>query len=271
LKITFLGTGGGRFTTITQLRATGGWILEIGGQKISVDPGPGALVKAKEFGVGLRALSGVVVSHCHPDHYTDAEVMIEAMTRGAKEKRGFLLSNENVIKGGDGGYVQRISPYHLKSLERYEIMEPGKKVSVGDVEIAATRAVHTEPKTIGFVFSGAESLGYVSDTEYFHGIEKQYKGCGYLVLNCMRPRDVDWPKHMNSEAARKIISGIGPEAAVITHFGMRMLKAGPENEARWIEEKTGVKVIPARDGMEIDFGKKPLKVKIHRQTMAAFF
>ena len=256
MKVTFLGTGGGRFVTINQLRATGGWILETDGQKVSIDPGPGALVKAREFGVRLNKLTGVVVSHCHPDHYTDAEVMIEAMTRGARVKRGMLISNRHVIEGGDG-FVQRVSPYHLNTLKSHKALEPGDRASIGSMEVIATMAKHTEPKTIGFVFRDSSTLGYVSDTEYFQGIGEQYRGCDYLILNCLRPRTVDWPKHLNSEGAAKIISYVNPGMAIITHFGMRMLEAGPESEARWIEEKTGVSIIAAKDGMSITMdGKK---------------
>jgi len=254
MQISFLGTGGGRFVTITQLRATGGWILEMDGQKISVDPGPGAVTKARDFGISLKGLTGVVISHCHPDHYTDAEVMIEAMTEGTTKKKGVLVSNQYVIKGGDG-FNQRISDYHLKALDRYEILEPNQKTAVGDIEIIATRAKHTEPKTIGFVFKGTKTLGYVSDTEYFPELEEQFKGCDYLVLNCLRPRKVDWPKHLNSEGASKIISYVNPESAIITHFGMHMLRAGPEKEAEWIEEKTGVETVAAHDGMIVNFDK----------------
>ena len=46
MKLTFLGSGGGRFATITQKRMTGGFrIDDIDGMNIHVDPGPGALVE----------------------------------------------------------------------------------------------------------------------------------------------------------------------------------------------------------------------------------
>ena len=82
MKLTFLGSGGGRFATITQKRMTGGFrIDDIDGMNIHVDPGPGALVRTYQFGLSPLKLNGVFVSHSHTDHYTDAEVLIEAMTR----------------------------------------------------------------------------------------------------------------------------------------------------------------------------------------------
>ena len=80
MKLQFLGTGGGRFATISQKRMTGGFrIDDIDGKNIHVDPGPGALVRTHQYGLNPRKLNLILISHCHTDHYTDAEVLIEAI------------------------------------------------------------------------------------------------------------------------------------------------------------------------------------------------
>ena len=51
MKITFLGSGGGRFSAISQRRMTGGFRIDnLGGKNYHVDPGPGALVRTYQFG-----------------------------------------------------------------------------------------------------------------------------------------------------------------------------------------------------------------------------
>ncbi|NIO23122.1 MAG: MBL fold metallo-hydrolase [Candidatus Aenigmarchaeota archaeon] len=254
MKITFLGTAGGRIVIMTQIRASGGFVLEMDNELIHIDPGPGALVRAKQYGVNLRKLTGVVVSHAHTDHYTDAEMVIESMAQGAMKKRGVLIGSEFAIKGGDS-YRPAVSPYHLKFLDRYEILGPGNKTKIGKIEIEATPTKHGETKALGLVFRGSKTLGYAGDGEYFEGQEKHFEGCDYLVLNVLRPKNVEWPEHMNSNQAVKLIGKVRPSLAVIQHFGMKMLKAKPEREAKWIEKETGVKTIAARDGMTIDLGK----------------
>lgn len=42
----------------------------------------GALIRTYQFGFDPRNLSGIFVSHAHTDHYNDAEILIEAMTKG---------------------------------------------------------------------------------------------------------------------------------------------------------------------------------------------
>ena len=252
MKVAFLGTAGGRVLIMMQLRASGGFVLEMDGEMIHIDPGPGALVRAKQYGVDLRKLTAIALSHAHPDHYTDAEIIIESMTDGTRRKRGILIGNEHALKGGED-YRQVVSPFHLRLLEKYVVMGPGKKTRIGNVEVTATPAKHREDKAIGFVFSGSKTLGYTGDGEYFPGMEKHFEGCDYLILNVLRPRNANWPGHMNTLQAKELISRVRPKLAVIQHFGMLMVKANPEKEARWLEEQTGVKTIAATDGMKIDF------------------
>ncbi|MBU0530846.1 MAG: MBL fold metallo-hydrolase, partial [Nanoarchaeota archaeon] len=252
MKLIFLGTAGGRFMTITQKRATGGTILEMDGEIIHIDPGPGALVRAKEFGFNLKSLTGVLITHAHPDHYTDAEFVIIAMTKGGKKKCGFLLANDHVINGSmDGRYRPVVSTYVLNLLDEHKIMKPGDMFKIGKIDITAVRAKHGEPKALGFVIKGSSTIGLTGDGEYYEGMADAFKGCDYLLVNCLRPRELKWPEHMNSEGATKLISQVRPKLAVLKDIGMKMIEGVAEKEAKWIEENTGVKTIVARDGMRI--------------------
>ena len=249
--ITFLGTGGGRFVVITQLRATGGWVLEMDGEMLHIDPGPGALVRAKEYKVSLRKLTGVLCSHAHPEHYTDLEMVIEAMTNGCTKKRGVLVAGENVV----GGECPRVTPYHQKVVEKVAVLKPGKETNIGKIEIVASKTKHGEEKGIGFVLKGSKVIGYTSDGEVYPGMEKEFKGCDVLILNVLRARNKTWPEHMNTEDAARLIKKVKPKLAILQHFGMTILRAGPEKEAAWVQKKTGIKTIAARDGMILDLEK----------------
>ncbi len=249
--ITFLGTGGGRFVVISQLRATGGWILEMDGEMLHVDPGPGALVKAKEYGIKLRKLTGILCSHAHPEHYTDLEMVMEAMTNGCTQKRGVLVGGENVVKGE----CPRVTPYHQNAVERVVALKPGQETEIGSVGVTATRTKHGEESGVGFVFRGSRTIGYTSDGEVYPGMEKGFRGCDVLVLNVLRARGKTWPKHMNVEDAAGLIKKVKPKLAVLQHFGMTVLRAGPEKEAAWVQKETGIRTIAAWDGMKLDLEK----------------
>ena len=256
VEITLLGTGGGRFATITQKRRTAGIRIITKSLNLHLDPGPGALVHSINMGLNPQKLTAVFVSHCHPDHYTDAEVLIEAMTRGMTRKRGILVAAKSVLAGNEV-CEPSISKYHQQMPEQKFEAVHGLEFRVADLNVLVTEARHTDPDTVGFRFETKEfgDFAYTSDTEYFEGIGKYYKGVRLLLLCVMRPSGKPWKGHMTTEDAIKIIEEASPEKAVLTHFGMQMIFKGPAREARFIEEKTGVPTVAAVDGMRVSFGE----------------
>jgi phosphoribosyl 1,2-cyclic phosphodiesterase len=255
-EIVLLGTGGGRFATITQKRRTAG-IRIIGGRlNLHLDPGPGALIYSINEGLNPQKLNAVFVSHCHPDHYTDAEILIEAMTHGMTKKRGVLAAAKSVLSGNDT-CEPSISTYHQQITERKIVAVPNMRFEVGNVKVLVTEARHSDPDAVGFRFETEEfgTFAYTSDTEYFPEIGRCYEGVRLLMLCVMRPSGKPWKGHMTTNDAIEIVEATRPEQAVLTHLGMQMIFQGPAKEAKLIEEKTGVPTVAAVDGMRISFGE----------------
>ncbi len=61
--------------------------------------------------------------------------------------------------------------------------------------------------------------------------------------------------HLSVVDAEKIIAGIRPKMAILTHFGMQLWKAKPGEIAAQLSLKTGVKVQAAYDGMQFDLAE----------------
>jgi phosphoribosyl 1,2-cyclic phosphodiesterase len=266
VEIIFLGTGGGRFATITQKRRTAGIRIISEGLNLHLDPGPGALVHSIDEGLDPQKLNAVFVSHSHPDHYTDAEVLIEAMTRGMTKKRGMLAAAKSVLSG-NSLCEPSISKYHQQMPQQKVEAVPNVKFQVGNANVLVTEARHTDPDAVGFRFETADfgDFAYTSDTEYFEGIGKYYEDVRLLILCVMRPAGKPWKGHMTTDDAVKIIEETRPEHAVLTHLGMQMIFKGPESEAKLIEEKTRVPTVAAVDRMRIDFGET-ITVQAGRKT-----
>jgi len=259
LQLVFLGTGGGRFATITQRRRTGGIRILYEKVNIHLDPGPGALVYSLEAGLSPQKINGVLVSHCHPDHCNDAEVLIEAMTRGMTKKRGVLAAAHSALNGNMQCEAS-ISKYHQGMPEQVVDARQGASFKVDDLRISVAEARHTDPDAVGFRFETLNfgDIAYTSDSEYFEGMGKPYSGVRLLLLCVMRPAGSPWKGHMTSDDAVKIIEEAKPEMAVLTHLGMKMIFRGPTNEAKLIQQKTGVPTVAASDGVRILVGEKIL-------------
>jgi phosphoribosyl 1,2-cyclic phosphodiesterase len=257
LKLIFLGTGGGRFATMTQKRRTGGIRIIHDKVNLHLDPGPGGLIYSIEAGLNPQKITAVLVSHCHPDHCNDAEVLIEAMTHGMTRKRGLLAAAHSVLSG-DTQCEPSISKYHQTMPTQVVDAKPGTSFNIDDIHVSAAAAKHTDPDAVGFRFETTNigDIAYTSDSEYFEGIGKPYQGVRLLLLCAMRPAGSPWKGHMTSDDAVKIIEEARPEMAVLTHLGMQMIFKGPTSEAKLIQEKTRVPTVAALDGMHISVGEQ---------------
>ena len=257
VELVFLGTGGGRFATLTQKRKTGGIRFLSKSLNMHLDPGPGALIYSLKMGLNPQKIKAVLVSHSHPDHYTNAEILIEAMTRGMLKKRGIVAAPRSVLFGNEES-GPAISRYHQKMPEEVIEVKPGVVFQVGNTRIVTTEAKHSDPDAVGFRFEIPEAgdIAYTSDTEYFEGVGEAYSGVRLLLLCVMRPSGNPWMGHMTPEDAIKIVEKVKPEMVVATHFGMKMIFSGPNREVKLIEEKTGVPTLAASDGMRLNVGKK---------------
>lgn len=248
--ITFLGTGGGRFATITQKRHTGGIYIQ-DSLNIHMDPGPGALIRLLDAGLDPRGTNGILVSHAHPDHYGDAEILLEGMTCGCTQKRGLLAGSKSVIRG-EGIYGPAISLYHQSMVERIETMFPGDTFYFGDLEVKGGRTFHSDTTAVGFnLLTKNGQISYIPDTEFREEIIDDYRGARVLIISNTRPLNQRIPFHLVTEDSAQIIEAIKPELALLTHIGFKVADNLPEREGKWITEKTGIRTVTAEDKMKV--------------------
>ncbi len=263
MKITFLGTGGGRFSTISQRRMTGGFRIDnLNGKNLHVDPGPGALVRTYQFGLDPRDLDGIFVSHAHTDHYTDVEILIEAMTRGMTKDYGAIIGCESVFNGFKE-FGPCISNYH-KSKSENIILDSKTKKSFSNSAVRGTKTIHGDPTGVGFfIDTGNIKISYTSDTQYFNNLYKYHQGADVLIGSVLRSGNKSIRGHMCSKNFKQLLNEVQPKLAIMTHFGLKMINANPIEEAKKITRETGVKTLAAYDGMEVDINfKNPTRSKI---------
>ena len=244
-KLRFLGTGAGTFAISRQNRATGGLLVELDGTTFHIDPGPGASVRAREYGFDLGRVQAILVSHSHVDHMNDVPVLIAAITRGYERRAGCLVASEQTLNDLRKSILLRT---YLGTLRRLVGLKLGEQTLVGRVKIVATEAHHCKG-SIGFVLKGSKQISYVSDTKYFPELCRWHAGSQVMIMNVVKPDNVDAPNQMNTEAAAHLISEVRPNIAIISHFGRRIRR--PEAQAQWLRRKTGIPVHAASDGLTL--------------------
>lgn len=194
---------------------------------------------------------GILVSHCHPDHYTDAEVLLEAMTNGTHTRRGYLAASRSVLEG-TGTIGPAISAYHQAAVDEVRMLEPGDEMEIGHVKVLATPADHSDPTTVGFRITTTNGdVGYVPDTSLHEDVIEANKGVRVLIVPLTRPLRARIDHHLCTEDAAVLIEGVQPDVAVLNHLGLKILREDPLMQADWISKKSGVPTVVGEDLMRI--------------------
>ncbi|MEM2963383.1 MAG: MBL fold metallo-hydrolase [Candidatus Anstonellales archaeon] len=251
MKLVFIGTGGGRVNLIKQWRGTGGFLIK-GSLVFHIDPGPGALSNMVRLKENPLKTDVIVVTHNHIDHCSDAAVLCEAMTYYGLKKRGILIGSKNALEGDEKG-DKALSLYHQNLPLKRIVATNGTKIEEKMnsksfmMEIIGLR--HDEPSNFGFkLHHEGETLGYISDTEYFSDLGLLFKECDCLVINNLKPKGSGIPDHLSSEDTIEILKVAKPNLCILTHLGMKFFKNPAWLEAQKITDATGVKTIAAKDG-----------------------
>lgn len=242
-QVIFVGTGGGRMTTALQARATGGLWIVLDGARVHVDPGPGALthVRSRPFGLDPTTLDAVVLTHKHLDHSGDINAMIEAMTQGGTQRRGLVLAPADAYDE-DAVILRYVRDYPA----RMDVLTAGGRHRIGELLLETPLRLRHPVETYGLRLVGRRhTVGLVSCTGYFPELEEAFR-TDLLILNVVyrNPRD---ETHLAVPDARRLIDAIRPRLAVITHFGLTMLRGRPWELAETLSQETGVRVLAARD------------------------
>lgn len=247
----FLGTAGARFVMIKQLRYSAGIWLRFKGTDLIIDPGPGALLRCNQARPKLdpSGLDAIILTHKHLDHSGDVNVMIEAITGGGFTKKGTLFTPEDAL--GPGGVI---FSYLENSIAKLVSLKTGI-FEIGDVKFEVPLKNRHPVETYGLKFLlGGLVVSLVSDTEYFPQILKAYEGSDILILNVVSYQKRVGMEHLCLDEALEIIRKIRPAKAILTHFGMTMLKQKPHELEKRIQKELGLDVQCAYDGMKLPLG-----------------
>lgn len=245
--IQFLGTSGGRFVMAKQLRSSAGTFIHLKGKNIILDPGPGTLVRCVNSNppIDLSNIDALILSHNHIDHSNDLNVIIDVITKGGISKKKPLLfaPSECIYE------ENRVLLNYLRNFVKIITLKPCTDYAIGDLKFSTSIEHKHKATTYGIMFNlGGKKVSFIVDTQYFPELVKSYNNSEILIINLVMNKANNKVMHLCVSDVQKILFEIKPRKAVITHFGMTMLKYGTDKVAKELSEETKTDVIAAEDG-----------------------
>jgi ribonuclease BN (tRNA processing enzyme) len=177
--------------------------------------------------------------------------MIEAMTEGGFKKRGVVFLPQDALTSDS-----IVLKYAQDFAQKIEILRESKNYSLGNIKFI-TSPLHIHPvETYGLKFYFDKKIvAIITDTRYFPQIKDFYKA-DILIVSVVFYAAHNEVDHLSLDDAVKIIQEIRPKLAILTHFGMTMLKAKPHLIAEDLQKRLKVKVIAAYDGLKLDLSNR---------------
>jgi len=221
MKVHFLGCGdafgsGGRNQTA--------YLLEDGGRLVLLDCGPSALFALKRAGFHPDALSAVLLTHLHGDHFGGLPFFFIDYLYNEPRSRPLPVA-------GPPGTEQRVRclmalMYGEKELPfiEFPVLEPASRASLAGVDISAFRVPHqTDAISLGLrVTISGKTVLFSGDSSWSEEFIHQSEGTDLFICECCF-FDIESTTHMSYSKIAANRDRLRCKQLVLTHMGDAML------------------------------------------------
>ncbi len=255
ISLHVLGAGG---AVPTASHGPAAYWVEIDGNGILMDPGPGALVRlVRQPGApdSVDEVVTVLFSHLHLDHTADLAPLLFAMhSILAREQAPLRLIGPVGLEAFVAGLRALYGSWLDPRCREIEILETpaGNRVDLsGGGRAEAFAASHVESRfgasCLGWILTDGDGhrLVYSGDTGPCADLDRAADGCDLLLAECSTPDDLATDGHLCPTRVADLARNARPARVVLTH--MYPLVAGQDPQ-RTVTDLAGVSCAAARDG-----------------------
>lgn len=226
LTLQFIGCGdafgsGGRFNTCFHLVGERTNLL--------IDCGASSLVAMKQLGTDRNAISMMVITHFHADHFGGIPFFILDAQFFSRRREpltivgpvGLAAWYERVMETAFPGSSQAPQKFELHLLE----IVAGKSLEVGDVKVSAYQAVHGPPDGPYYavrVEAEGRSVAYTGDTEWTPALIPAAQDADLFIAEAYF-RDKVILTHLSLNTIEVHLDELRPKRLVLTHMSDDML------------------------------------------------
>ena len=201
-----------------------GHVVESDRAMVLLDCGAGVLHGMAGRALDWAAISHVVISHFHTDHFADLAPLLWAWRHGVPEERQrprWILGPRGIrnllrtLAEAHGDFV--LEPGFPLSVIELDPGIPWEDESLG-LRIEAHSTRHT-PESLAFrlELDGVE-VGYTGDTGPHPPLGHFFKGMRLLISECAVSDSTDLENHLSPSSLAELAVAADPETLVVTHM-----------------------------------------------------
>lgn len=236
LSVTVLGTSG---SYPGPGAACSGYLVRAGDLALLVDAGPGTIANLQEH-VGLAELDAVVLTHSHPDHWTDLMVVRTALKWDLERTEVPVFGPDEVRH-----MAETVAQSGLEPTFRWRTVRDGDTATVGPVTLTFSATDHYVETLAVRVDHAGSSVAYSADTGPGWSFAALGPGIDLAICEATYATAAELGEvlHLSAEQAGAMARASGVRRLVLTHFHPG---ADPEVHRRHAEATFGAPVSIAR-------------------------
>jgi ribonuclease BN (tRNA processing enzyme) len=205
--------------------ACSGYLLQSGSTSVWLDAGSGTMANLMRH-VDLERLDGIVLSHAHPDHWTDLLVYHHLVKYYRVRERVPVYSPRRVLE------LHEAINGEVPPLD-WHVIDETSTAKIGGLSFSFSRTDHG-PETLAVRADGlGAAVAYSADTGSAWELSSLGDGIGLaLVEATLDPEHEDVVQHLSGRQAGATAERAGARALVLTHIDPDVPKEAQLAEAQ---------------------------------------
>ena len=204
-------------------RAQSSYHVELGGSRVLLDCGPGALQALARLGLGWGSITDLAITHFHADHVGAIPGLMFALTHGLQMGRRAPLHVWG--PAGTVDWFRRVAdafgPFVLDPgfpVEVSEIAPGGEARLAHGGTLRAHKTPHTDESLAYRLEEGDTGVGYTGDTGPSDTLGAFMRGVAVLVTECSLPDEQVSENHLSPARAAALAAEADPGTLVLSHI-----------------------------------------------------